>query len=48
MADNFNSNFFDSFTSKASDMDEYQKHLVNSMKEIDKVKINQDTLKLIT
>ena len=33
MAEIFNSNVFDSFTPKASDMDEYQKHLVHSMKE---------------
>ena len=33
MAEIFNSNLFDSFTPKASDMDEYQKHLVDSMKE---------------
>ena len=60
MAEIFNvKNFFDSFTPKASDMDEYQKHLVDSMNEaadtsIRKVdcrekadKINKDTLKLI-
>ena len=29
----YNSNLFDSFTLKASDMDEYEKHLVDSMKE---------------
>ena len=34
MAEIFNSNLFDSFTPKASDMDEYQKHLVDSMKEV--------------
>ena len=33
IAEIFNSNLFDSFTLKASDMDEYQKHLVDSMKE---------------
>ena len=33
MAELFDSNLFDSFTPKASDMDEYQKHLVDSMKE---------------
>ena len=33
MAEIFKSNCFDSFTPKASDMDEYQKHLVDSMKE---------------
>ena len=33
MAGIFNSNLFDSFTPKASDKDEYQKHLVYSMKE---------------
>ena len=33
MAEIFNSNLFDSFTSKASDMDKYQKHLVDSLKE---------------
>ena len=33
MTEIVNSNLFDSFTPKASDMDEYQKHLVDSMKE---------------
>ena len=33
MAEIFNSNLFDSFTPEASDMDEYQKHLVDSTKE---------------
>ena len=33
MAEIFNSNVFDSFTQKASDMDKYQKHLVDSIKE---------------
>ena len=33
MAEIFNSNLFYSFTPKAFDMDEYQKHLVDSMKE---------------
>ena len=51
MAEIFNLNFFYLFTPKASNMDEYQKHLVDSMKEaadtpFSKV-INKDTLKLI-
>ena len=33
MAEIVNSNFCDSFAPKASDMDEYQKHLVDSMNE---------------
>ena len=33
MAEIFNSNLFYSFTPKASDMDEYHKHWVDSMKE---------------
>ena len=33
MAEIFNSNFFYSFTPKASDLDEHQEHLVDSMKE---------------
>ena len=33
MAEILNANLFDSFTPKASDMDEYQKHLTDSMKE---------------
>ena len=33
MAEIFNSNLFYSFTPKASDLDEYQKHFVDSMKE---------------
>ena len=33
MEEIFNSNLSDSFTPKASSMDEYQKHLVDSMKE---------------
>ena len=33
MAEIFNSNLFDSFTPKASEIDKYQKHLVDSMKE---------------
>ena len=56
MAEIFNSNLFDSFTPNASDMDEYQKHLVDFMKEaadtsIPKVdcreKADKDTLKVI-
>ena len=33
MEEIFNTNLFDSLTPKAFDMDEYQKHLVDSMKE---------------
>ena len=33
MAEIFNPKCFDSFTRKASDMDEYQKHLADSMEE---------------
>ena len=33
MTEIFNSNLFSSFTPKASDMDKYQKHLVDSMNE---------------
>ena len=33
MAEIFNSNFFGSFTPKPSDVDEYQKHLFDSIKE---------------
>ena len=33
MAEIFNSNYVYSFTPRASDMNEYQKHLVDSMKE---------------
>ena len=33
MAEIFNLNLLDSFTPKASDMNEYQKHLVDSLKE---------------
>ena len=39
MVEIFNSNLFDPFTPKASDMDEYQKYLVDSMKEADDTSI---------